>query len=204
VLKSTHGIDVCLFTCYCRSFFPSLNLVYHAADRRVDVRWQDRQPGADDVVTLLQAWWPQPFATDKADFLQRVAAAPALDFAQLGQQIASMPAAAPAAAAAAAASSNGAAGSSGAAGREVKLYHSRLADTPDWFKVRLWHGCCCCMFSMPAFMETLWHRCDCSSAPLSSNQQDYSSHAWQLGLGCVVMPAWHHYVRSFAHLSGHN
>jgi hypothetical protein len=96
------------------------------------------------VVTLLQAWWPQPFATDKADFLQRVAAAPALDFAQLGQHIASMPAAAPAAAAAAAAGSNGKAGSSGAAASEVKLYHNRLADTPDWFKVRRWWGRLCC------------------------------------------------------------
>jgi hypothetical protein len=105
------------------------------------VRWEDRQPGADNVMTLLQAWWPQPFATDKADFLQRVAAAPALDFAQLGQHIASMPAAAPAVAAAAA-GSNGAASSSGAAASEVKLYHSRLADTPDWFKVRHWWGRC--------------------------------------------------------------
>lgn len=92
------------------------------------MRWEDRQPGADDVVTLLQEWWPQPFATDKADFLQRVAAAPALDFAQLGQHIVSMPARA-------AAGSSGGAGSSGAAG-EVRLYHSRLADTSDWFKVR--------------------------------------------------------------------
>jgi hypothetical protein len=103
--------------------------------RRVDARWEDRQPGADDVLALLQAWWPQPFATDQADFLQRVAAAPALDFAQMGQQIASMPAAGAAAAAAAGNHGAGSSSSSAAAG-EVKLYHNRLADTPDWFKVR--------------------------------------------------------------------
>ncbi|WIA11310.1 hypothetical protein OEZ85_011433 [Tetradesmus obliquus] len=107
-------------------------LAAHSFHCWVDVRWEDKQSGADDVLTLLQAWWPQPFATEKADFLQRVAAAPALDFAQMGQQIASMPAAG--AAAAAAAGRCGSSSSSSAAAGEVKLYHSKLADTPDWFK----------------------------------------------------------------------
>jgi hypothetical protein len=122
-----------------------LRFCAHPCCHRVDVRWEDRQPGADDVLALLQAWWPQPFATEKAVFLQKVAAAPALDFAQMGQQIASMPAASAARAARAAAGSNGNAGSSSAPAGEVKLYHSRLADTPDWFKV----GCMLVRLSVP-------------------------------------------------------
>lgn len=82
---------------------------------RVDVRWEDKRPGADDVVGLLQEWWQQPFTTSRQEFLQRAAAAPAHDFAELGQPLSTLPGPAP--------------------GQQVQLHHARMADTPGWFKV---------------------------------------------------------------------
>eukprot|EP00878_Enallax_costatus_P032718 GHUV01035978.1.p1 GENE.GHUV01035978.1~~GHUV01035978.1.p1 ORF type:complete len:242 (+),score=25.95 GHUV01035978.1:102-827(+) len=79
----------------------------------VNIQYESKRPGADDVLTLLQAWWPQPFTTDKQEFINRVTSAPARDFSQeVGTAV----------------------GRIAGKGYEVKLYHSRMVDTPDWFK----------------------------------------------------------------------
>lgn len=81
---------------------------------RVDIKYESKGPGADDVLTLLQAWWPKPFTTDKQEFIQRVTAAPTLNFSQgVGTVVGDV------------------------VGKDfgVKLYHSRAVDTPVWFKV---------------------------------------------------------------------
>jgi len=85
---------------------------------RVDISFKESKPGADDVQGLLAAWWPKPFTTDRAAFLQQAAAAPALDFSTLGTCL-----------------SSSIAQGVGVDPSTLQLYHATLADTPDWFKV---------------------------------------------------------------------
>lgn len=86
---------------------------------RVDISFKESKPGADDVQGLLAAWWPKPFSTDRAAFLQQASAAPALDFSTLGTCL-----------------SSSIAQGVGVDPSTLQLYHATLADTPDWFKVR--------------------------------------------------------------------
>jgi hypothetical protein len=99
----------------------------------VDIRYEAKCAGADDVEALLRAWWPRGFATDRDAFLDAVAAAPRHDWASLGRRLAQP---GRGAAHTPQALSSGAGAAAGAAG-PLELYHAKLADTPAWFKVRL-------------------------------------------------------------------
>jgi hypothetical protein len=129
-----------------------MGFVLHAFELccRVDINYKEKGPGADEVLNLLQAWWQQPLITDKAAFISAVTAAPANNFSSVGTHL---DLSSWSATDSCRNSSNDDASSSGGLERpssntsqsnnssssssssRLSLYHGRMADTPDWFKV---------------------------------------------------------------------
>jgi hypothetical protein len=82
---------------------------------RVDVKHSGKRSKADDVVGLLQEWFPSGFSTSKEDYLGKLAASTPPNFLDIGRSI-----------------SEGLEGP----GYKIHLRHCKLVDTPKGYQVQ--------------------------------------------------------------------